>query len=126
MLPKIERLRKNQDFRKVFKLKCSVATHNIIAYVTPKSIDPTTDYPKVGFIVAKKVEKKATGRNKIKRRMREAYKNIRKTNIETVNEFDSIIFIARPAIIDSDYIDIYKNIELCLQKALKRQKRTIC
>ena len=68
------------------------------------------------------LHQKATGRNKIKRRMREAYRSIKKSNIETVNEFESIIFIARPAIIESDYIDIYKNIELCLQKAVKRQK----
>jgi len=126
VLPKIERLRKNEDFKKVFKLKCSVATNNIIAYVAPKSIDPAIESPKVGFIVAKKVQKKATGRNKIKRRMREAYRSIKKSNIEAVNEFGSIIFIARPAIIESDYIDIYKNIELCLQKAVKRQKRKTC
>ncbi|MGD9579909.1 MAG: ribonuclease P protein component [Vampirovibrionia bacterium] len=126
MLPKIERLKKNEDFSKVFRLKCSVATNNLITYVAPRNIDSTLEYPKVGFVVAKKVTKKATGRNKIKRRLREAYRAIKNKDLEAVKEFGSIIFIARPSIIDSNYNDIYKNIELCLKKALKQQKRKIC
>ena len=119
MLPKDERLRKNKDFEKVFKKKYSVATSSLIAYVLPKRHDSEKNLPLVGFIVAKKVHKKATKRNKIKRRLRDAYRELRATNTEIVSSFDSIIFIARPLIQNHNFIQIHKNVQACIYKANK-------
>ena len=119
MLPKNERLRKKKEFEQVFNQKCSVSTASIVTYVAVSEEKKHKDPVKVGVIVAKKVHKKATKRNKIKRRIREAYRNLKSNNPELTNNFKSIIFIARPAILELNYTQILNNIEKCLKKAEK-------
>lgn len=119
MLPKEERLRKRRDFDQVFKLKHSVATPYAIAYVMERNTNSCNDITKVAFIVSKKVHKKSAKRNKIKRRMRESYRTLKKTYPDLVKPFKFIIFIARPVIYNKDYFEIYKTLLNCLQKAQK-------
>ncbi|MEW5820218.1 MAG: ribonuclease P protein component [Cyanobacteriota bacterium] len=126
MLPKDERLRKKKEFDRVFKLKCSAATKTIVIYIETKNPDLNPEHTKIGFIVGKKVHKKANKRNKIKRRMREAYRNIRKINSNLVLNFESIILIARPSILDQDYFQIQDSILKCLNKANKLVKNKAC
>lgn len=126
MLPIEERLRKKKDFNKVFKLKCSVATSCVIAYILKKDTNNSIDSTKVAFVVSKKIHKKSTQRNKIKRRMREAYRIIRTAYPDLIKNFESIIFIARPNIDQKDYFDIYSNILNCLHKTQKFIDNTTC
>lgn len=123
MLPKEERLKNKKDFDKVFKLKHSVATPFLIAYFKKKHTNEDNELPKVGFVVAKKVHKKASKRNKIKRRMREAYRIYKKENLNLIEHFNSIIFIARPAIFGEDYNQVNESIIKCLKKAQRYVKK---
>jgi ribonuclease P protein component len=119
VLPKQERLLKKREFDRVFRLKRSVASPCIVAYIMPSKAFQEQQLPKTGFIVGKKIHKKATKRNKIKRRMREAYRIIRAEKPERIKNFHSIIFIARPSILGKEYPEIYENILICLKKAEK-------
>lgn len=126
MLPRAERLKKNKDFEFVFKLKNSVATTTIILYVEVKKNTEANLLPVVGFVVGKKVHRDSTERNKVKRRMREAYRLLRMSNPEVVENFKSLIFIGRPALFGKDYQEINKSIKENLHKAQRFIKSNKC
>lgn len=126
MLPKAERLQKNKDFEFVFKLKNSVATPTIILYVELNDNSEDVVLPKVGFVVGKKVHRHSTERNKVKRRMREAYRMLRKSDPELIQNFKTLIFIARPLVFGKNYDEIDKSIKDNLFKAQKFIKSTQC
>ena len=126
MLPKQERLKKETDFKKLFRLKLSASTPNLVAYVVLNKLTNNTELPKVGFIVGKKVDKRSTRRNKVKRLLRESYKLIRKSYPETVNPFKLIVFIARPSIQDKNYMQVYQEVNICLKKVQKYIKKSLC
>ena len=67
---------------------------------------------KVGFSVSNKVGK-AVVRNKVKRRMREAFAQI----MPLVDRRYNYIFVAKPSIADKTFIDIKNNMLLVLKKA---------
>ena len=119
MLPKEERLTKNTEFSFVYRKRKSVANSLLILYVGNKKQDNTMP-TKAGFVVGKKVHKSAVKRNKIKRRLREAYKDLRKKEDFRLKDYRNLIVIARPAIIESDYNKIYNALENCIKKASKR------
>lgn len=126
MLPKQERLLEETDFKKLFKFKCSIATPNLVAYVVLNKQPDNNELPKVGFVVGKKVDKRSTKRNKIKRHLRESYKLIRKTYPEIVKPFTLIVFIAKPSMQDKNYMQVYQDVNTCLKKAQKFIKKTLC
>lgn len=67
MLPKINRLNKKKDFEDVFKKGKGYKEEFLVLKILKKnSFNP----PRFGFIVSQKVSKRATVRNKIKRRLR--------------------------------------------------------
>ena len=101
MLAKQYRLRKNIEF---------VATYAQKKYVTNKYLTlnlgkqkPFEDYiSKVAFVVSKKIDKRAVVRNKIKRRLREAFKAFYKENQSQI-KWMSLIFSAKKDCINADY-----------------------
>lgn len=90
MLAKENRLKKKKDFELVFKNGRILKSKNVFL----KYLSSEVKERKVGFIVSKKVSKKAVERNKIKRRLREI---IRK-NKKSIKENISIIIIALPSL----------------------------
>jgi ribonuclease P protein component len=90
MLKKLRRLKKNRDFSRVFKRSKKVKTDNLlfnIAQVSPYC--PS----RFGFVVANSIDKRATRRNGIKRRMRAA---IRELLPGIKNGYDVIISVKKP------------------------------
>ncbi len=69
---------------------------------------------KVGFVTGKKVGKSVV-RNKVKRRMREAFRTL----IPRVKEGYSYIFVAKAPIAEMDYHEILLTMERILVKAEK-------
>ena len=67
MLPKINRLKKKNDFERVFKKGKSFKEDFLILRMAPNNLKTS----RFGFVVSQKVSKKAFLRNKIKRRLRE-------------------------------------------------------
>lgn len=102
MLPKEHRLTDDYDFRRVKRLgksyhcplfKLSIASQKVSAA------------PRFGFVISKKIDKRATVRNRIKRLLRQA---VRERLEKIPNGFD-IVFVVRPNIVGKSYEEI--NIE---------------
>jgi len=102
-------LKKDSDFRKVYKHGKSFANRYLVMYI----LNNKSEYSRIGISVSKKVGK-AIIRNKVRRRIKEAYRLNIDENIK--NGYD-IIFIARVAIKDADYFDIEKSMKHLIRKS---------
>jgi len=124
LLPKFERLKINSEFKAAYRLKNSVADTLFILYAGKAKTSP--EYPtKVGFVVSKKIHKRATKRNRIKRLFREAYRNARKNNdIKESQQWRSLIFIARGAALDTNYKEVYDAIIKNIKRLDKKFGKT--
>ncbi len=109
MLSKQFRLTKEKDFENAFKKGASFFT-KILGI---KYIKNNLDDSRFGIIVGKKISKKATARNKIKRQIRE----ILRLHVSQIKNGYDIIIITRDSILDSDYDKIEKNIEYAFEKS---------
>lgn len=105
-------LRKDKEFRKVYQRGKSFANKYLVIYIMKNNLDDN----RLGISVSKKIGK-AIIRNKVKRRIREAYR----LNIDeklTINGYD-VIFIARKPSNDCSYLDIEKSVlSLCKKSNL--------
>lgn len=102
-------LKKDSDFRKVYKQGQSIANRHLVMY----TLKNKSDINRVGISVSKKVGK-ANVRNKARRRIKESYR----LNIDgKIKEGYDIVFIARIAIKDIDYIDIEKSMRHLIRKS---------
>ena len=119
MLPQDERLKTSREFTTIYNLKRSVANPLLILYVGRKKADPAIP-TKVGFVVGKKVHKRANKRNRAKRLMREAYRNIRLTDKFLLKDYEYLIFLARIPILEADYSQVHEAVLDCFKKASKR------
>lgn len=102
----MDKLKKNKDFRYVYKKGKSFATRYLVLYIKKNSLNEN----RVGYSISKKVGK-ATVRNKIKRRLKEI---IRK--IDKYKKGYDIIFIARNPIVNLHYQDLKKEVYKLLKK----------
>jgi len=116
MLPQQERLKKSSEFSTVYNQRKSVANSLLILYVGKKKQSPN-ELTKVGFVIGKKISKKSTSRNRIKRLMREAYKKVLNSNDSNKINWNRIIFLARPNILEVEFKEVYDNVIDCLKKA---------
>ncbi|AOY75414.1 ribonuclease P protein component [Clostridium formicaceticum] len=80
------RLRKNEDFRKVYKEGNSIANKLLILYIKKNGFT----YNRAGFTVSKKVGKSVV-RSTVKRQMRESY---RLNDMKIIQGYD-LVFVAR-------------------------------
>ena len=102
-------LKKDSDFRKVYKHGKSFANRHLVMYI----LDNKSDSTRVGISVSKKVGK-AIIRNKIRRRIKEAYR----LNVdENIKSGYDIVFIARVASNEAEYKDIQKSVNNLIKKA---------
>ena len=70
MLPRVSRLKRSRDFQAVYKRRTSWASPSLVLYVrlrTPR--EPPSS--RLGFVISKKIAKRAHDRNRLKRRLRE-------------------------------------------------------
>lgn len=117
MLPQAERLKRSSGFTATYNLRKSVSNSLLICYVGREKTAP--EFPtRVGFVVSKKISKKSSDRNRIKRLMREVYRNMRKSGLSF--KWQSLIFLARQDSLNADFKEIQKAMEDCLKKAERR------
>lgn len=102
-------LKKDADFRKVYRNGKSVANRFLVMYTFPNKSD--NNY--IGISVSKKVGK-ANVRNKARRRIKESYRLNIDGNIKVGYD---IVFIARVAIKDAQYADIEKAMKHLVKKS---------
>lgn len=121
MLPKEYRLKKRLAFKATYKVKNSTHSGGVTLFVgkLKKTSDTTENenYTKVGFVVSKKVHKRAVKRNRLKRLMREAYRLLLKENkLGNSQKYISLIFVGTSKALDKDFKTIKLNIEKMLER----------
>lgn len=110
MLPKENRLKKKKDFERLFKKGKSFREDFLVLRVNRNNLNKN----RFGFIVSKKISKKAVVRNKIKRQLREI---VRKEINNYQKGFD-VAVITLPGI----ELKNFKEINQVLENILKRTK----
>jgi len=87
---------------------------------------PTKSFPLVGFSISKKVLKSACKRNRAKRRVREAYRTIRKAADPQLvaqvrmERFYSLVFVINPSVLTLKFDDVSTAVKDSLIKASKK------
>ncbi len=121
MLPQLHRLTRKRDIEIVFENGRFVSGAYVLAKVWRPNPDqfPKRGYTsgdlKFGFVVSKKVEKRAVWRNRIKRQMREVVRLLLKEG--RVEAGYLVVVIAKPEITGHDYHVIEKDLISVLQRA---------
>ena len=70
MLPRGSRLKRSRDFQAVYKRRSSWASPHLVLYVRFRAPREGGD-SRLGFVISKKIAKRAHDRNRLKRRLRE-------------------------------------------------------
>ena len=103
MLAKQHRLVKKKDFEKIFKQGQAYYTR----LLGVKILASQFKFNRFGIIVSTKVSKKATERNKLKRQIRQA---LRELNKKLISGFDLVIMVL-PSLLNQDYQAIRGELE---------------
>ncbi|MBE7704468.1 MAG: ribonuclease P protein component [Cyanobacteria bacterium SIG29] len=108
MLNRKYRLKKYSAFIATYRLNNAVSDENVCIYFGKEKTKSDLD-TKFGFVVSKKIHKRAVVRNRIKRLMRENVRLLLKENkINNVNKYLSVICVAKKDAIGKDF-GIMKN-----------------
>lgn len=104
MLQKEYRLKKRTAFNATYRTGVSYHKSGVTVFCGKKK---TADYPtKIGFVVSKKIHKRAVKRNRIKRLMREAVRLYIKQSDNFDTKYMSLIFVASSGALNKDFKDI--------------------
>ncbi|MBI3337423.1 MAG: ribonuclease P protein component [Candidatus Staskawiczbacteria bacterium] len=109
MLSQINRLRKKKDFEKLFKEGKSFKS----TFLVLKAVKNNLKENRFGFIVSKKVSKKAILRNKIKRNLRD----IVRQNIKDIKSGVDVVLIVLPDFGKKNFSEIKEILNNLLKKA---------
>lgn len=114
MLPEKYRLKRRSAFTATYKINNSFHKNGITVFCgkNKTSENPT----KIGFVVSKKIHKRAVKRNRIKRLMRESVRLYIKNCPNFDIKYISLIFVASGKTLTMDFCDIDKNIKLLMDK----------
>lgn len=115
MLPKQYRLKKRSAFKATYKVKNSTHSGGVTLFV---GIKKTENIPtRVGFVVSKKVHKRAVKRNRLKRLMRESYRLLLKdNNLGNSQKYLSLIFVGTDKALGKDFDHIKKHIQKLVER----------
>jgi len=101
---KIEKIKKNREFRFVYRKGNSINDENLVIYIFKRS----DGHDKLGISVSKRVGKSVT-RNRVRRLIYESYRSILKENVILKNGY-SLIFIARSKSSDCTFAEIKRSV----------------
>ncbi|MEF9918118.1 MAG: ribonuclease P protein component [Eubacterium sp.] len=108
-------LKKQKDFKLVYQRGSVFGNRNLVMHYLKNGEDTN----RLGIVVSKKVSNRAVVRNKIRRRLKEAY---RRNENQFVKGYDLVI-IAKASCKDEDYRILEKSLKhLFYKQHLMRQK----
>jgi ribonuclease P protein component len=132
MLPRTERLTKSGLFQRLHSTRKVISSTLLSLYVLERQSRSAPRPPLVGFVVGKKVHAKSTQRNRIKRRLREAYRLFRKQLTETgeidrynLQQWYALAWHVKPEALAASSSEISVSVAECLEKAAQRFGRKI-
>ncbi len=108
MLPKANRLTKKKDFDKVFLEGKGAKTVSLIGRALKNNLPES----RFGFVVSKKISLKATVRNTVKRRLRQAVA----LQLGSFPGGVDIVIVTLPTIAKKDFTEISQEVSLLLKK----------
>lgn len=110
MLQRKYRLKKYSAFIATYKKNNAVSDENVCIYYGKEKTNTDTN-TKFGFVVSKKIHKRAVVRNRIKRLMRESVRLYIKNNKDLkINKYISVIFVAKKNAINKNFETINNTI----------------
>ena len=114
MLPKQYRLKNRYAFKATYKIKNSSHSGGVTLFVGKQK---TEDVPtRVGFVVSKKVHKRAVKRNRLKRLMRESYRLLLKNGeLGSSQKYMSLIFVGSEHALSKNFDEIDSAIKLLIK-----------
>ena len=114
MLPKQYRLKKRSAFKATYKVKNSSRMGGVTLFAGILK----EDYPtKVGFVVSKKVHKRAVKRNRLKRLMRESYRLLLKEGqLGNSQKYMSLVFMGSDRALGKSFAEIKASISKMLER----------
>jgi ribonuclease P protein component len=95
MAPKRRRLSRSAEFERVYRQGRSKANRYLVLYAFPREEDDTSDGPRLGLSVSRKVGG-AVDRNRVKRCLREAFW----TEAERLPPGSDYVAVARPDLLE--------------------------
>lgn len=99
MLPRVSRLKRSRDFQAVYKRRASWASPNLVLYVRFRT-QREGEASRLGFVISKKIAKRAHDRNRLKRRLREISRHFLLPS--AARPFDALV-VARTAAPTADF-----------------------
>ncbi len=99
MLPKENRLTDDYDFRRVKRLGKS---YHCPLFKLSVALRKTAGQSRFGFVISKKIDKRAVVRNTIKRLLREVVRE----RLEKIPDGFDFVFVVRPSIVSKNYEDV--------------------
>lgn len=114
MLPKPYRLKNKFAFKATYKVKNSAHKGGVTLFA---GILKNDDFPtRVGFVVSKKVHKRAVKRNRLKRLMRESYRLLLKSGeLGNSQKYMSLVFVGSDKALDKSFSQIYSSVKALLE-----------
>lgn len=109
MLPERYRLKKKIAFNATYRTGISFHKDGITVFCGKKKKE--TSQTKIGFVVSKKIHKRAVKRNRIKRLMRESMRLYIKNSATFDTKYMSLIFVASTRLLEKNFEDIDKGIK---------------
>ena len=109
MLPKIFRLKKRTAFKATYRTGTSFHKDGITVFCGRKKSNESAT--KIGFVVSKKIHKRAVKRNRIKRLMRESVRLYIRDSIEFDTKYQSLIFVATSKLLNKNFNEVDSGIK---------------
>ena len=121
MLKQVNRLKSKKAFTATYNNKNIVSDNLIVLYAGKIKTDKNCP-TRVGFVVSKKVHKRAVKRNKIKRLIRENIRLMLKNNeLAELNNYQSLIFMAKEDILEKTFEEIRNTILILMDKLANKK-----
>ena len=119
MLPRNNRLTAKRDFEKIKKLGAVLTLPFFIVSYLERG-ESSIRGPRFGFVVSSHLEKRASQRNRLKRRLRETVRIWLKGHRGNVSNLDlDIVFVLRRKMMEASYEGVNNLVDTLLPKIFK-------